>query len=235
MALVAAVADRPEGAGVRELARQVGLKPPTALNLLRTLVALDYLTFDAARRVYQLGLAPLRLADAVEPVAATKRLAAGCLDAVWAELDETVVLAAWWRGQLVLVDWRTSTRPLLAARPRHLPGQAHGLAAGLVLLAWREPAEQRGYLASLDPPEAAAVAARLPAIRSAGVAWLENHHDNGVGAVAAPVLGPRGQCRYAVGISAPLSRLDAALRARLEQAVRAGADSLRLRLGGEER
>jgi DNA-binding IclR family transcriptional regulator len=87
------------GRTLAALAAATGLKPPTAHNLLRSLIALGYASQDPASRRYALGP---RAAALARPRDAAARLAAAGLDAaraLQARSGETVVLALLDDGQ----------------------------------------------------------------------------------------------------------------------------------------
>lgn len=91
-------------------------------------------------------------------------------------------------------------------------------AAGHVLTAWTEPG-----------------GARHAEIRAAGFAISKGERDPDSTAVAVPVFGPRGALFGALGIVGPEARMtDEALTAALD-ALRAEADLLAARLGGQPR
>jgi len=228
--LLTAVAARPEGAGVRELARACGLKAPTAQALLKTLAAHEFLAFDPDSRRYRLGVAAARLA-AGSPVEALRTFVRPAVSRLHAQFGETAAALAWLAGRAQVIDWRQSEHALAVTHPDQEVTQPHRLASGRVLLAFQPPAVLAAYLAGLDAPTAG-LARELQAIREARWAETENLGGSGIVAVAAPVCDGAGELVLALACSLSQIRCDEATRERMRVATRAEAEGLTARLAG---
>jgi len=228
--LLTAVAARPDGAGVRELARACGLKAPTAQALLKTLAAHEFLAFDGERKQYRIGVAAARLA-AGSPLAALRTFVRPAVDRLYAQFGETVAALAWLDGRAQVIDWRQSEHPLAVTHPEKEVLEPHRLASGRILLAYQPAEVQHGYLAGLAEPTAE-LRAELARIREACWAETENLGGSGIVAVSAPVFDGAGELVLALATSLPQVRCDAATRSRMRAATRAEAEGLTARLTG---
>lgn len=228
--LLQAVAARPDGAGVRELARACGLKPPTAQALLKTLAAHEFLAFDPERRRYRVGVAAVRLA-AGSPLAALRDFVRPVMDRLHAEFGETEAALAWLDGRAQVIDWRQSEHPLAVTHPDQEVREPHRLASGRVLLAFQPVEVREAYLAGLGE-SAAGLRRELDHIREARWAVTENLGGSGIVAVAAPVLDRAGELVLAIACSLPQVRCDAATRTRMRVATQEAVDGLTARLAG---
>lgn len=212
----------PEGLGLRELAGAVGLKPPTAHHLVRTLEALGYVAQDRDSRRYRLGPRAVTLGQPQAFEAVLTRVAAGPVSELQERLNETVVLAVYHdRRRLTLLS-AESQEPLRVVPTRGQDDRLYHTATGRVLLSGLEEAELEavealhGALGGLGPTE---LRRELRRIRETGNARYEPDQGHVV-AVAVPValaprLGP-----VALGVYLPAARYSAEREAELLRALR---------------
>lgn len=242
LALLNHVAGHGEWIGVRELARATGLKVPTAQNLLKTLQVQGFLEFDERLRRYRIGLAALRLAERVDPVARLADFVHPYVAQVFAEFGETVAALAWVRGEAVTVDWRQAERPLTVTAGRRFMKHPHCLATGKLLLAFQGEAFRRRYaggepLCELQPNSPGTVEdllAEFLKVREQGYAEALDVQNSGVGAVAAPVFDANGAIVVALGCSAPLVRFAELQRAVVRRRLIEVAGRMSAALGADE-
>jgi IclR family transcriptional regulator, acetate operon repressor len=205
-AVLDAFAGPRESLRLTDIAERTGLPLPTALRLVRELVAWGGLerfqdgTYRIGHRMWAIGnTAPCtrRLRESVRPL--LHRLADRArADAYVAILDER---------QATVLELRSTT----PAGDRLHPGGGlplHATAAGKVLLALQPapPCSLRGPLTRFTPytlASAAALAADLDRVRARGVALEKEEHRMGTVAVAAPLPLPGTDRRAAVALSAP--------------------------------
>lgn len=200
--------------GVRELARQLKLSPPTTHNLLKTLVAAGFAETNPATRQYRLGLTAIRLGAGFDPLTAMRQLVHPSIEALSKEFNETVVASAWQDDQAVVVDWIQADNPLSVSHNHGIIEHPYIFASGRVLLAYQSAEvqtrfAQREDLSSLGPDaprNATELREALAQIRAEGFAITENVANSGVIALGAPVFDARGQLLLAIGCSAPISR-----------------------------
>jgi DNA-binding IclR family transcriptional regulator len=203
-----------EWIGVRDLARQLELSPPTTHNLLKTLVAAGFAETNPTTRQYRLGLAAIRLGGGSDPLTNLRDFARPFIEEFSAEFDETMVVATWQHGQAVVVDWIQAGHPLAVTHNHGVLEQPLVFASGRVLLAHRSRTEQLRHgrakelsaLGAGGPRTAAELLALMEKIVRDGYALTENVGDSGVIALGAPVFDASGRLLLAIGCSAPISR-----------------------------
>lgn len=228
------------GVGVRDLARATGLKVSTAQNLLKTLLSRGFLDFDTASRKYRLGLTAVLLGERAYPLDHLAAFARPWIDALADELRETVAVAAWFRGQAVVVDWRQAEQPLAVTHARRVIAKPHAMAAGRTLLAYlgeeERLAQARRLTGSSTSPNLPAAAeeflAVLDTVRRDSLAETRDIGGSGIGAVSAPVLDASDRLIMAVSSSAPLDRWDTGTRESAKAAVTRSAHQMTAALGG---
>lgn len=213
--------------GVRELSRQLELSPPATHNLLKTLQAASFVEANPASRQYRLGLAAVRLGAGSDPLQHMRRFARPYLETLAEKSDETIVVLAWQQDHAVVVDWIQAGHTLAVTHHQGIVERPIVFASGRVLLAHQDRDVQLRHLRGEDyaslrpngprnPDDAVALLARVAA---EGCAVTENVARSGVVAVGAPVFEATGRLLFAVGCSAPLTRIDPPrldhLRARL--------------------
>jgi IclR family acetate operon transcriptional repressor len=220
-----------------DVARQLGLAPPTALRLLRTLEEAGLLVRVESTERYRLGPKLLVLSGRIlqHPV---RELAAPYLRQLARDLGHTVGLASYDDGDVVYLDCVEAPTPIaISLRPGgRMPAQC--VASGRVLLAYLEPAEVErlaglgfspcspGTTFSLD-----ALRRDLGAIRRQGFAIDEGKWRRGLRATAAPILDSTGRAVAAlsvVGFAGDLSSED--VRA-MGSTVKQTADRIALLMG----
>ena len=200
--------------GVRDLARQLQLSPPTTHNLLKTLVASGFAETSPATRQYRLGLSAIRLGGGTDPLVTLRRFARPFIEEFSAKFEETTVVVTWQNNQAVVVDWIQAGHPLAVTHNHGVLDHPLVFASGRVLLAYQSREEQRRHadaenLPSLGiniPRTSADVLVLLEKVRREGYALGENVGNSGVIALGAPVFDPSGRLLLAIGCSAPISR-----------------------------
>ncbi len=213
--------------GVRDLSRLLGVSPPAVHSLLKTLQAARFVEANTITRQYRLGLAAVRLGSGADPLAPMRRFARPFIESLAAKSDETIVVLAWQHDHAVVVDWIQADHALAVTHRTGAIDHPVGLASGRVLLAFQEPAVQQRYarseaygrLGPNSPRNATETLALLAQVARDGFAVTENVGGSGVAAVGAPVFDANDRLLFAVGCSAPVSRIGPAqlsqLRARL--------------------
>ncbi len=203
--------------GVRELARQLELSPPATHTLLKTLQAASFVEANPVSRQYRLGLAALRLGAGLDPLNHMRRFARPYIEALAEKSAETVVVLAWQHEQAVVVDWIQAGHTLAVTHSHGVVEHPLGFASGRVLLAFQDRetrerhAQREDYrrLGANSPRTAAEALALLAQVADDGFALTEDVGNSGVVAIGAPVFEATGRLLFAVGCSAPLSRITA--------------------------
>jgi IclR family KDG regulon transcriptional repressor len=213
--------------GVRELSRQLALSPPATHSLLKTLQAASFVEANPASRQYRLGLAAVRLGAGSDPQQQMRRFARPYIETLAEKSDETIVVLAWQNEQAVVVDWIQAGHTLAVTHHHGVVDHPIVFASGRVLLAYQDRDTQIRHVQSEDlaalgpnaPANPAEALLLLARVVDEGCAVTENVGNSGVVAVGAPVFEASGRLLFAVGCSAPLTRIDAARLAHLRERV----------------
>jgi DNA-binding IclR family transcriptional regulator len=230
----------PEGLGVNELARRIGVNASTASRLLATLEA-GRVVERAPGGPYRLGLRLVALADGVLARLDVRDLARPRLRALVAQTGETATLSVPGAAEAVTVDFVPAEWSVVSVARLGRPSVGHATAAGKVVLAF-------GPAGSAGPPEAeltaftertivdrAALEDEIAAIRAHGWAEAEGEREPDLNALAAPVFGRSGALEAVLGLQGPAARLTAARRAEVLPALLDAAAELSRALGGAPR
>jgi DNA-binding IclR family transcriptional regulator len=234
------------GLTLGELSRGAGLKPSTALSLLRTLQALDYVEQERGGGRYRLGGAPLRLAGQYLQGGGMLAAVEPALLALHAETGETTQLGRLREGEAEAGRgheslWvRPSVHAVIASPPpRSAEPRLHCTALGKVLLAFAPPATLARLLEGMErrglPAFGRATITSIPALQAELAAvsrkgYASNYEEGRPGVIgqAAPVRDYRGEVVAAAGVAYPAMRRTRAYDARMIGAVRrAAADASR--------
>lgn len=227
--------------GVRDLARQHGISAPATHSLLKTLQAAGFVEANPDTRQYRLGLAALRLGAGLDPMPEMRRFARPYLEVLAEESDETIVVLAWQHDHAVVVDWIQADHALAVTHRHGVVPHPVGYASGRALLAYLERGLRERYAQTEDyaalgpnsPRNPAELLGLLGEVADDGYAVTHNVGDSGVIAVGAPVFDASGRILFAIGCSAPMSRVPAArLRHLREHVLEVAAEMTgRLRAG----
>ena len=226
-------------AGVSELAMDIGVHKSTAFRLLSALEERDLVEQTRERGKYRLGLGILRLANTVPGRLDLVGQGRPVCEELAAAFGETVNLAVLrshhavnvdqsrgaaaiaahnWVGQLTPLHATSSGKILLAHQP--LPTRKRLLdAAGLTRFTARTITSRR------------ALTAQLTAALADGFATTSGEYEDGLNAVAAPVVDHSGTVVAAVSVSGPAYRFDAVRMAAVTAELTAGAAQIGTRLG----
>jgi len=230
---------------VSEVADALGVARSTAHRVLSTLSAHEFVVqtrsrgaYRAGPRLIEVGLAALRGVD-------VRRVANPHLEALSAELRETVSLIVVQGDQCWFLDSVESMEPLrVTSRTGHaLP--AHCTSGGKVLLAELSPESLRRIFPDERLPTAtihsvatrSALEVELEVVRRLGYATNFEGGEIGLSGVGVLIRDPEGRPLAAVAVSAPTSRLTDERVARFAGAARETASRIEraLRLEGLSR
>jgi DNA-binding IclR family transcriptional regulator len=227
----------PDGLGVNELARRIGVNASTASRLLATLEAAR-LVERAPGGPYRLGLKLVALADGVLARLDVRELARPRLRALVAATGETATLSVPGAGEAVTVDFVAAESSVVSVARLGRPSVGHATAAGKVVLAFGDAvAASPGSLVRFTERtivDSDALAAEVAAVRERGWAEAEGEREPDLNALAAPVFGRAGELAAVLGLQGP-ARLTAARRAEVLPALLEAASELSAALGGAPR
>jgi len=226
--------------GVTEIAADLGVHKSTAFRLVATLEAHDLVDQVAERGKFRLGVGVLRLAGAttvrLDLVQESRPVAARLAKSVGETVNVTVL-----SGHEALYLDQVSGPSALAMH--NWVGQRiplHATSNGKVLLAFSPPsllAETTRHLRSFTPRtvvDEAALTQELDLVRRRGWALAVDELEEGLTAIAAPILGADGQIAASLSASGPTFRLTSARTPDVAAQVVAAGLEISLRLGWHE-
>jgi DNA-binding IclR family transcriptional regulator len=230
----------PEGLGVNELARRIGVNASTASRLLATLEA-GRVVERAPGGPYRLGLRLVALADGVLARLDVRELARPRLRALVARTGETATLSVPGIAEAVTVDFVAAESSVVSVARLGRPSVGHATAAGKVVLAFGAVGfggVPEGPLTAFTPRtivDRAVLADEVEAVRARGWAEADGEREPDLNALAAPVFGRSGELEAVLGLQGPAARLTAARRAEVRPALLEAAAELSRALGGAPR
>lgn len=241
--LLDAIVGREGGAGLADLAKQVGLHNSTAFHLLRTMVELGYLRQSSETKRYHAGhrlfSAAAKALTEIELVATSGPF----LEELAREAGESACLATRSGDEIMIVAVVPGGGAIhLRGRPGTLR-PPHATALGKVMLAGLPQGHLHTLLDRL-PLEALtentttdkkALLQELDTIRQSGIAFDDREFDSEIRCMAVPVYNFVGQVAAAIGISGPAWRLKLQLMGEKASLLRAIAGRLSEAIGGVQR
>lgn len=169
----------------------------TLHRLLQTLTSQGLLAYDEDRQVYVAGMRLVRIGRHAWNQSSLAPIATPFIEALSADVNETVHLAQMERGQVVFIEKRTPEAGFQTmARPgRRSP--AHCTGVGKVMLAHLDEDRRAAAIAAQEyqafTPHThtteSALLADLEEIRAGGVGYDREEHEQGIISIAAPIFG----------------------------------------------
>jgi DNA-binding IclR family transcriptional regulator len=230
---------RSGGAGVSEVAADIGVHKSTAFRLLSALEDRGLVEQATDRGKYQLGFGILRLASAIPGRLDLVRQARPVLDELAVRFGETVNLAVVRSQYAVNLD---QARSAAAVAAQNWVGQLtplHATSSGKILLAYLSEDVRRqlldaaglGRFTERTITSRKALDAELQRALTDGYATTFEEYEDGLNAMAAPVLDHTGTVVGAVSVSGPAYRLDKSRIEELVDELKAGAARISDRMG----
>jgi IclR family acetate operon transcriptional repressor len=198
-------------AGTSELARLTGINASTVSRTLSTLVDAGYVEHVPDTGRYRLGTHLLALSNHVLAGLDLRVLARPHLEALEAEVGETATLSLPSDPDAITVDFVPSRETVASVARVGRASIAHATATGKVMLAFGGGPPRAGRLERftgrtiVDPAELARV---VEAVRDLGWARAIGEREEHLNAIAAPVLGARGELAAILGLQGPDTRFD---------------------------
>lgn len=228
----------PDGLGVSEVARELGVHRSTMSRLLQTLADSRLVERDVTSRRYRLGARIVGLAAAAVsrlPVVSQARPELERLSFLTAETVNLAILDGF---HVVYVDQVTPVQTVVMASWVGRRSPVHASSSGKVLMAFGEPKASKALLRRrLEPltertiTDPARLRSLLEAVRSRGYASSSGELEEHLVSVAAPVL-VDGTAVAAVSVSGPEYRLPARDHPRLGRLVMEAGAAVGHRIAG---
>jgi DNA-binding IclR family transcriptional regulator len=224
LAVLDALSDGNAELGTNEIARRTGINASTVSRLLATLAGAGIVEHVAATGRYRLGLRLLQLGNAVLARLDLREVARPHLQELVAETGETATLSAPGERDAITVDFVQSASSVQSVAHVGRPSIAHATATGKVLLAFGTAQLPAGQLKTYTPrtiTDRRKLATELERIQRQGYAEAAGEREADLNAIAAPVLGGRGELAAIMGIQGPAARFGREpMRAALEPLLR---------------
>jgi len=221
--LLRAVVTRNEfGAGLNELAKEVGLHVATARRMLKALVQEGLLMYNAETRLYHLGLElnvlgsaarQFRIRDQARPI----------LEQLAQDTEDMVYLGLRSGNDVLVIDKVEGAFPIRALTQEIGMRLPLGIGSGsLAILAFSPDPEVKRILRAnqrrfpkYNKRSARWVKDQIPLVRERGYAVSEGNIIAGAAAVGAPILNASGKAVAAISVSAIAQRMDQARQERI--------------------
>jgi DNA-binding IclR family transcriptional regulator len=208
VAVLDALADGDGDLGTNEIARRTGINPSTVSRLLATLTDAGFVDHDAASGRYRLGLRLLQLGNAVLARIDLRVVARPHLGALVRATGETATLCAPGAQEAVTVDFVLSPSSVQSVAHIGRPSVAHATAIGKVYLACGGELPPRPLAAytSRTIIDRTALATEIAETAARGWARAVGEREDDLNAIAAPILGDRGELAAILGVQGPAAR-----------------------------
>lgn len=224
LTLLSALGDYPEGVGVSELARKVGLPVSTVHRLMSVLVAEGYASFDPDRRRYFLSLEVFELSHRVSLVHGLSELSLPVMRRLVGATGEPSLMSVLSKDEMVYLERIESWRRVQIRGSVGERGPLYCTSMGKALLAFlpdddREKIIEHIRLEKLAPNtimDLTELRTELDLTRERGYAIADEEHEEGIRAVGVPVMNSRPWPVAAICVAAPAFRLS---REQLEEFV----------------
>jgi IclR family transcriptional regulator, KDG regulon repressor len=237
VALLVALGDSEEPAGITELGARVGLNKSTVSRLLHTLKRHGLVEQEAGTSTYRLGVTVVRLGGRAEKMLDLKSIALPALALASRSVHETTALGMLKEGHVVPVAWSDPAGISHDRSDRQLP--VHATASGKILLSC-QPEREVVRLAKLGfTPFTPNTIVRvdllleeLSRVRKRGFATAFGESEASVNAVAVPVFDQRDAVVAALEVRGCRARVHPSRIPELVERIRAAAASITEGLGG---
>lgn len=219
LAVLGALADGSAELGTNELARRTGINASTVSRLLATLVDAGLVEHVPATGRYRLGLRLLQLGNAVAARLDLREVTRPHLERLVRETGETATLSVPGENEAVTVDFVQSPFSIQSVARLGRPSVAHATAVGKVLLAFdgRLPEGRLAAFTARTITNPEHLARELASVRRRGWAQAGGEREEDLNAIAAPIVGSRGELTAIIGVQGPATRFArAAMRAAVE-------------------
>jgi DNA-binding IclR family transcriptional regulator len=202
-------------ATLAETVRRTALHRSTAYHLLQTLVGFGYLRQDPQTRGYELTAKLFRLTARTFTPEQIGRLAEPVTAEFTALIGEGTSVAAYCDGAVTIVAKCDPSNPFRVVQDIGAVRPVHATAVGKAIVAFLPPADRATIVAQLQferyTPRTlatrAAFDAELRRIRSAGYAFDDEEHHEGIRCSAAPIFAYTGCAVASLCIVGPKIRM----------------------------
>ncbi|ATA21721.1 IclR family transcriptional regulator [Gibbsiella quercinecans] len=217
MSILKVVAHSREGVGLTDLCKTIGLHSSTTFHIAKTLVNIGLLRQDSESKRYRVGVQLFSLATGAFDEVELLSLASPFLRTLAESTGESSHLAVY-AGALnvVIIDRVAGSASLQLTERIGTARPAHATAIGKVLMAGFPPEQLEASLSDcvLDAvtpktiTDVATLRQTIEDVKRDKIAFDDGEFDTEVRCLASPVFDFRGRMVAAIGISAPIWRLN---------------------------
>ena len=200
----------------------------TLYRFVQTLTNQGMVSYDSDRNSYALGMRLVRLAHAAWETSSLAPIARSHIDALSADVGETVHLAQLDHAQVLYVDKRNAAKPVEMYSQAGKVGPAYCTGVGKAMLAYLDEDQlesilrQQSFhtftattLGSID-----SLRAELIDIKEHGYGFDREEHEPGIICVALPILSARGRVLGGLSVTSTTSRTNLAALEKLVPRIR---------------
>lgn len=231
IAVLEALADSAEDLGTNEIARRTAINASSVSRLLATLADGELVQHVPETGGYRLGFRLFQLGSAAVGRSGLQGVARPHLTALAEATGETATLSVPGEREAITVDFVPGTSSVQSVARLGRPSVAHATAVGKVFLAHggRLPDGPLPAYTDRTVTDRQVLSGQTERVARRGWAEAVGEREPGLNAIAAPVLGPRGELVAILGLQGPADRFGRrAMRAAAAVLVeRAGAVSRR--------
>lgn len=215
LTLLIALGGYPDGVGLSDLARQVGMPVSTAHRLLATLLAFGFVHVDVEHKRYSLGLRLFELSHQVASVRKLSEVALPVMRRIVEATTETTLMSVLDGNEMMYLERLDSPQPVRVRGSIGGRGPLYCTAMGKSLLAFQPDDVREAILSQLQLErmtphtiiDRAELRHELERTRERHYATADEEHEIGVRSVGVPVLDVRGRAIAAICITAPAFRV----------------------------
>ncbi|SLN55168.1 IclR family transcriptional regulator [Pseudooctadecabacter jejudonensis] len=206
----------------------------TLYRFVQTLTNQRMLSFDPDRGTYAPGVRLVRLAHAAWQTASLAPIARDEIDALSAEVGETVHLAQLDHAQVIYVDKRNAAEPVQMFSQSGKVGPAYCTGVGKAMMAYLPEAAlhdvlgQQSYhqFTPTTHTSAESLQAELADIRANGYGFDREEHEPGIICVAVPILTDTNRVLGALSVTSTTTRTNLAGLESLVPRIQTTADAI---------
>lgn len=222
LSLLIALGEYPDGVGVSEIAREVGLPISTTHRLLAAMIPSGFVQFDSQNRRYYLGLKVFELSTRVSLVRNISEVALPVLRKLTTLTRESASLAVREGSELVYVAQVEGPNRIQVRGSVGTRGPLYSTSQGKAMLAFLPEEEREDILGQLclkprtsnTITDLARLREELGITQKRGYAVADEENEDGIRAIGVPVTGPDGRPTAALSVVAPVFRVS---REKLDQ------------------
>jgi IclR family acetate operon transcriptional repressor len=215
LSLLEALGRHPNGVGVSQVAREVGLPISTVHRLLATLVKRGFASLDPESRRYYLGLKVFELSSQVSLPKGLSEVALPTMRRLAEITGESIFMAVREGAELVYIERAEGQSRISISGTIGARGPLYCTSQGKAILAFLPETEREEIIARIRPERRGPntitdldeLRRELERTRERGWAVADEENEEGIRAVGVPIMSARGRPMAAMSVAAPVFRV----------------------------